>query len=56
MMEFCTRNPGARNLQAPNGSWSCEGTRPVIPPDQNWPVDSRGFLPQAWVRVPAPSA
>jgi hypothetical protein len=55
MMEFCTRNPGARNLQAPSGSWSCEGTRPVIPPNQNWPVDARGFLPQAWVRVPAPA-
>ncbi|SFZ86652.1 hypothetical protein SAMN02983003_3843 [Devosia enhydra] len=53
MLEFCSRRPGTRNLLAPNGTWSCEGTRPTIPPGDNWPVDARGFFPGAWVNVAA---
>ncbi|MGV3650615.1 MAG: hypothetical protein ACO1OK_04275, partial [Devosia sp.] len=53
MLEFCARRPGTRNLLAPNGTWSCEGTRPTIPPGDNWPVDSRGFFPGAWITVAA---
>ena len=57
MVEFCTQNPGAQGLQAPNGSWSCQGTRPTIPQGENWPVDARGFLPGAWIVIPpAPAA
>lgn len=57
MVGFCKRNPDAKGLQAPNGNWSCDGTRPVIPEGESWPVDARGFLPGAWVAVvpkPAP--
>ena len=53
MLEFCARRPGTRNLLAPNGNWHCDGTRPIIPTGENWPVDSRGFFPAAWVNVPA---
>jgi hypothetical protein len=51
MVAFCAQNPGTDNLLAPNGSWSCEGTQPVIPDDENWPVDARGFLPGAWQAI-----
>lgn len=57
MVEFCARNPNARELQAPAGDWACDGTRPDIPANQAWPVDARGFLPGAWLRiVPQPTA
>ena len=52
MLEFCSKNPTARGLQAPNGNWSCNGTRPEIPAGENWPVDARGFLPTAWITIP----
>lgn len=55
MIEFCARNPGARNLQAPNGSWRCDGTRPAIAEGEAWPVDARGFLPEAWMAIPPPA-
>jgi hypothetical protein len=51
MLDYCAKHPGASAMPAPNGSWSCNGTRPVIPEDQSWPVDARGFYPDAWVRV-----
>jgi hypothetical protein len=51
MLQYCAKHPGAKSMPAPNGSWSCNGTRPVIPEDQSWPVDARGFFPDAWVRV-----
>jgi hypothetical protein len=51
MLQYCGQHPGAASMPAPNGSWSCNGTRPVIPADQSWPVDARGFFPDAWVRV-----
>jgi len=51
MLDYCAKHPGASAMPAPNGSWSCNGTRPVIPEDQSWPVDARGFYPNAWVRV-----
>ena len=43
------------SLPAPNGSWSCNGKHPVIPRDQKWPVDARGFYPGAWIIVPNPN-
>lgn len=55
MVEFCAKNPNAIGLQAPSGNWSCEGTRPVIPEGENWPVDERGFLPSAWIEIKPPS-
>lgn len=54
MVEFCAKNPNARDLLAPNGSWSCNETRPEIPAGENWPVDARGFLPAAWQVVSRP--
>jgi hypothetical protein len=57
MVEYCAQNPGAEHLVAPNGTWSCDGTEPVIPPEQSWPIDARGFLPGAWVEIaPPPTA
>lgn len=53
MVEFCSKNPNARGLQAPGGDWACNGNRPEIPANQNWPVDARGFLPGAWIKVAA---
>jgi hypothetical protein len=55
MLAFCAQNPGAANLFAPNGTWSCNDTEPEIPRDQSWPVDARGFLPGAWVEITPPS-
>lgn len=55
MVEFCSKNPNAIGLQAPNGNWSCEGTRPAIPDGETWPVDTRGFLPGAWIEIEPPS-
>jgi hypothetical protein len=51
ILDYCAKHPGASAMPAPNGSWSCNGTRPVIPEGQSWPVDRRGFYPNAWVRV-----
>jgi len=55
MLSYCAAHPDTQNIAAPNGTWSCEGTRPVIPRDQKWPVDARGFYPGAWRQV-APRA
>jgi hypothetical protein len=55
MLELCARMPNAQGLLAPAGMWRCDGTRPVIPTGENWPVDARGFLPGAW-RPITPSA
>ncbi len=52
MVSYCAANPDAKDLPAPNGTWLCTGTTPVIPKDQKWPVDQRGFYPAAWVLVP----
>lgn len=54
MLGFCRANPNTQNIAAPAGSWSCDGTRPVIPPGQVWPVDAFGFYPGAWA-IAAPS-
>lgn len=54
MVEFCVRNPNAKDLLAPNGTWSCAEGAPQIPQGQPWPVDSRGFLPGAWAAIPRP--
>jgi len=48
MIGYCARHPDAKDISAPNGSWSCNGKHPVIPPEQTWPVDARGFYPGAW--------
>jgi hypothetical protein len=55
MLAFCAQNPGAVNLFAPNGTWSCNDTEPEIPSDQSWPVDARGFLPGAWFAIAPPA-
>ena len=52
MVSYCNENPGAKDLPAPNGTWFCSGATPVIPKDQKWPVDARGFYPDAWILVP----
>lgn len=54
MVDYCQRNPGVTRLLAPNGTWSCEGTRPRIPEGASWPVDARGFFPNAWIPVLPP--
>jgi hypothetical protein len=54
MIGYCAAHPDTKDIPAPNGSWSCTGKRPEIPRDQKWPVDARGFYPNAWVTVPAP--
>ena len=51
MIGYCAQHPDAKNLPAPNGSWNCNGKRPSIPRDQKWPVDARGFFPDAWKQV-----
>ncbi|HTJ59308.1 MAG TPA: hypothetical protein VL418_17375 [Devosiaceae bacterium] len=56
MMSYCRKHPDAQGIPAPNGFWSCDGSRPSIPSDQRWPVDARGFFPQAWIRVSAGGA
>ncbi|HHY49171.1 MAG TPA: hypothetical protein GYA10_05425, partial [Alphaproteobacteria bacterium] len=56
MMEYCLRHPDAQGLLAPNGTWACDGTEPVVPPGASWPVDARGFLPGAWVAILPPAA
>ena len=56
MREFCERNPNVEQLLAPNGPWSCTDGQPLLPADASWPVDERGFLPQAWVKVPGNEA
>jgi hypothetical protein len=53
MLAHCKTNPGPAPIRVPKGSWHCEGTRPVIPPDQEWPADALGFYPPAWTKVPA---
>jgi len=55
MLSYCAAHPDTQNIAAPNGTWSCEGTRPVIPRDQKWPVDARGFYPGAWRQVAPPA-
>lgn len=54
MLDYCQRNPGVTRLLAPNGTWSCEGNRPRIPDGASWPVDARGFFPNAWIPVLPP--
>jgi len=54
MIAYCAQHPDAKNIPAPNGFWACNGKRPVIPRDQKWPVDARGFFPGAWKSVPPP--
>jgi hypothetical protein len=54
MVEYCQRNPGSTRLLAPNGTWSCEGNRPRLPDGASWPVDARGFFPNAWIPVLPP--
>ncbi len=56
MREFCERNPNVGQLLAPNGPWSCADGKPQLPADASWPVDERGFLPQAWIKVPSTEA
>lgn len=53
MIAFCRTNPDRTGQTAPNGTWACNGTTPVIPAGQSWPVDARGFYPQAWTVVTA---
>ena len=55
MRTFCEQNPNSTDLWAPNGTWSCVETVPELPPGASWPVDARGFLPGAWVALPAPA-
>ena len=49
----------ARWLSAPpagdSGAWRCEGTEPARSADAAWPVDARGFLPDAWIAVATPT-
>jgi hypothetical protein len=54
MVDYCQRNPGVTRLLAPNGTWSCEGIKPRIPDGASWPVDARGFFPNAWIPVLPP--
>jgi hypothetical protein len=54
MVEYCLRNPGVTRLLAPNGTWSCEGNKPRLPEGASWPVDARGFFPNAWIPVLPP--
>jgi hypothetical protein len=56
MIAYCAQHPDTQDIPAPNGYWACSGTRPVIPRDQKWPVDARGFYPEAWTRVAPPAA
>jgi hypothetical protein len=56
MVAFCAIHPNTESIPAPNGFWSCNGKRPAIPADQQWPVDARGYYPGAWARVPPPGA
>ena len=51
MQEFCSRNPDLKRLVAPHGIWACESGIPRLPAGSSWPVDERGFYPDAWVRV-----
>jgi hypothetical protein len=52
MREFCERNPNVEQLLAPSGTWACIDGKPQLPADASWPIDARGFLPQAWIKVP----
>lgn len=54
MLDYCQRNPGVTRLLAPNGTWACEGNKPRIPDGASWPVDARGFFPNAWIPVLPP--
>lgn len=51
MQEFCKRNTDMKRLVAPHGIWACEGGTPRLPAGTSWPVDGRGFYPDAWIRV-----
>ena len=55
MLEYCRRNPSVPRLLAPNGTWSCVAGRPNLPEGASWPVDERGFFPNAWIPVPPPA-
>jgi hypothetical protein len=52
MVAYCAQHPDAQAIPAPNGFWNCNGKRPVIPSDQKWPADARGFYAPAWTRLP----
>lgn len=54
MRAYCERNPNITPLFAPHGIWSCVEGKPELPPDANWTVDDRGFMPRAWIAVRAP--
>ncbi len=54
MLEYCRRNPTIPRLLAPNGTWACVSGRPSLPEGASWPVDQRGFFPNAWIPVVAP--
>jgi len=51
MRAFCAKNQNVGPLLAPSGAWSCAGGKPQLPAEASWPVDERGFLPNAWVVV-----
>lgn len=58
MRAYCQIHTDVETLLAPHGIWSCVEGRPQLPDDATWRVDSRGYLPGAWVVVrpdPAPS-
>lgn len=57
MGAYCRTHPNVETLLAPHDIWSCVDGEPRLPEEANWRVDSRGFLPGAWVAVqpdPAP--
>jgi hypothetical protein len=51
MFEHCKSKPGPAPIRVPNGAWHCEGTKPVIPQNDEWPTDSFGYYPPAWTPV-----
>ena len=51
MVAYCAAHPDTQSIPAPNGFWNCNGKRPVIPRDQKWPADARGFYAPAWTRL-----
>jgi hypothetical protein len=56
MFEHCKTKPGPKPIRVPNGAWHCEGTKPVIPPSDEWPTDSFGYYPPAWSPVATTAA
>ena len=56
MIAFCKQHPGTKRVPAPAGWWYCKAKRPMIPKGQQWPVDARGFFPDAWITIrPSPA-